>query len=273
LKRVLFVTYGGGHVNALLPVIQNLSRRRADVETHVLGLTTAASVLREAGVPFLGFKDVLRADDHVAIEHGRRLAAETPGQVDPEESLAYLGLSYADLVAQRGEQGARTAYAEKGRMAFLPITALERVFDRVQPDLVVSTNSPRGERASMVLARDVETPEGHSLRRFYDLKLERARSPLFALTWLIMHRIDAESPLYGITEDALHAGDMGLLITLSGIDETFAAGVHARHNYAHEDILFGRRFVDVFIDDDDPRKLTLDMARFHDVEAEQEPLP
>ena len=122
--------------------------------------------------------------------------------------------------------------------------------------------------ASIVLARDVETPEGHSLRRFYDLKLERARSPMFALSWLIMHRIDADSPLAGITEQALREGDMGLGITLSGIDETFAAAVHARYTYAHEDILFGQRFVDVFVDDHNPRKLTLDMTRFHDVEAE-----
>ena len=120
--------------------------------------------------------------------------------------------------------------------------------------------------ASVVLARDVETPEGHSLRRFYDLKLERARSPLFALTWLIMHRIDAESPLYGITEQDLRDGDMGLVITLSGIDETFAAAVHSRHSYVYEDILFGRRFVDLFIDESEPRKLTLDMTRFHEVE-------
>ncbi|HTA65600.1 MAG TPA: ion channel, partial [Xanthomonadaceae bacterium] len=121
--------------------------------------------------------------------------------------------------------------------------------------------------ASMVLARDVDTPDGHSLRRFYDLKLERARSPMFALSWLIMHHIDADSPLHGVSEEELRAGDMALLITLSGVDETFAAGVHARYNYAQEDILFGRRFVDVFVDDDDPRKLTLDMTRFHDVEA------
>jgi len=187
LKRVLFVTYGGGHVNALLPVIQNLSLRRADVETHVLGLTTAAPVLREAGVPFLGFKDVLRADDHVAIEHGRRLAAETPGQVDPEESLAYLGLSYADLVAQRGEQGARTAYAEKGRMAFLPITALERVFDRVQPDLVVSTNSPRGERASMVLARRRGIPAICVCDLWLGFELEWLAAPDYADRLLVMN--------------------------------------------------------------------------------------
>lgn len=153
MKRILFVTYGGGHVNALLPVIQRLRATRPDLELHVLGLTTAAPVLAAAGVPFLGFKDVLREDDVAAIEHGRRLAAATPGQIDPAETVAYLGLSYGDLVAQRGEEGARTAYADKGRMAFLPLTALGRIFDRVRPDLVVTTNSPRGERAAIVTAR------------------------------------------------------------------------------------------------------------------------
>jgi len=56
------------------------------------------------------------------------------------------------------------------------------------------------------------------------------------------------------------------VITLSGIDETFAAAVHSRYAYVHEDILFGRRFVDLFIDDSEPRKVTLDMTRFHEVE-------
>ena len=34
--------------------------------------------------------------------------------------------------------------------------------------------------ASVVLVRDEDTSDGHSLTRFYDLKLERARSPMFA---------------------------------------------------------------------------------------------
>lgn len=144
-------------------------------------------------------------------------------------------------------------------------------YDGVPTLMLRVANQRRGyileAAASMVLARDVETPEGHSLRRFYDLKLERARSPLFALSWLIMHRIDADSPLYGISEEEMRNGEMGLVITLSGIDETFAAAVHARYSYVHEDILFGRRFVDVFVNDTEPRKLTLDMDRFHDVEG------
>ncbi len=121
--------------------------------------------------------------------------------------------------------------------------------------------------ASLTLLRDVETSDGHSLRRFYDLKLERTRSPLFALTWQIMHRIDETSPLYGVTPQALKDGDMRLAVTLSGVDEIFAAGITARHTYAHEHIVFDQRFVDIFSDGDHPRHLYVDLARFHDVEA------
>jgi inward rectifier potassium channel len=124
--------------------------------------------------------------------------------------------------------------------------------------------------ASVVLVRDEETMDGHSLTRFYDLKLERSRSPLFALSWLIMHRIDESSPLYGVSAQAMQDGDMRLAVTLNGTDEIFAAGIHARHAYAHENILFGRRFVDIFSEGDHPRHLYLDLQRFHDHEPSGE---
>ncbi|MEO5625987.1 MAG: ion channel [Dokdonella sp.] len=121
--------------------------------------------------------------------------------------------------------------------------------------------------ASLVLIRDEETSDGHSLRRFHDLKLERARSPMFALSWMIMHRIDEASPLYGVTARAIEEGDMRLAVTISGVDETFAAGINARYNYSHEDILFERRFVDIFIEGEHRRHLYIDLDRFHDIET------
>jgi inward rectifier potassium channel len=120
--------------------------------------------------------------------------------------------------------------------------------------------------ASVVLVRDEETSDGHSLTRFYDLKLERARSPLFALTWQIMHRIDENSPLFGVTPQAMQDGDMRLAATLSGMDEVFAANITARHAYSYEDILFDRRFVDIFSEGDHPRHLYVDLDRFHDLQ-------
>ena len=123
--------------------------------------------------------------------------------------------------------------------------------------------------ASLSLVRDEETADGHRLTRFYELKLERARSPMFSLSWQIMHRIDENSPMYGLTEQAMKDGDMRLALTLSGVDETFAAAVTTRYSYAHENILFNRRFADVILDGDHPRHFYVDLDRFHDVE----PLP
>jgi inward rectifier potassium channel len=122
--------------------------------------------------------------------------------------------------------------------------------------------------ASLVLLRDEETADGHSLRRFHDLKLERARSPMFALSWQIMHRIDESSPLSGVTAQEVKDGDMRVAVTLSGVDEIFAAGITARHDYAHENILFDRRFVDIFSEGEHPRHLFVDLARFHDHEPD-----
>ena len=54
-------------------------------------------------------------------------------------------------------------------------------------------------RASLMLVRNEWTKEGTVMRRFYDLKLTRSHNPTFALTWTVMHPIDGESPLKGVT--------------------------------------------------------------------------
>ena len=120
--------------------------------------------------------------------------------------------------------------------------------------------------ASHVLIRDEETADGHSLRRFHDLKLERARSPVFALSWQIMHRIDETSPLYGVSARAIEEGDMRLGVSISGVDEIFAARITARYNYGHADILFERRFVDIFTEGEHPDHLYIHMDRFHELQ-------
>jgi inward rectifier potassium channel len=139
------------------------------------------------------------------------------------------------------------------------------------PTLMLRVANQRGSHileaaASLVLVRSERTIEGHTLRRFHELELERTRSPLFALTWLLMHRIDATSPLHGLALADIEADDMRLVVTLSGMDETFAASVTARHHYAHEDILFGHRFVDMFSEQGNARELHEDMRKFDLVE-------
>lgn len=157
MKRVLFVCYGSGHVRMVVPVARALQASgRAQVQ--VLALTTAAPVVREAGLPLLQFKDFVDAGDADALARGRELAASMGQVADPEETAAYLGQSYAELVADAGEEEAARRYAADGRQAFLPVRTLERILRRVRPDLVFVTNSPRAERAAALAARRLGIP-------------------------------------------------------------------------------------------------------------------
>lgn len=134
-----------------VPVARALhARGLADVQ--VLGLTTAAPVVREAGLPLLQVKDLVGPADAPALARGATLAAALGTVADPQESAAYLGLCYEELVAEVGEAEAAQRYAAKGRQAFLPVRLLQRVLRHVRPQLVVVTNSPRGERAAAIAA-------------------------------------------------------------------------------------------------------------------------
>lgn len=155
-RRVLLVAYGSGHVRMLIPVARALQDQ--GVAVQVLGLTTAAAVVRDAGLPLLQFKDFVQPGDEAALAYGERLLQQMGPVADADETRAYLGLSYADLVAERGEREAAEQYAQLGRQAFLPLNTLLRILQRVQPDAVVVTNSPRAERAAAVAARQLGIP-------------------------------------------------------------------------------------------------------------------
>ena len=116
----------------------------------------------------------------------------------------------------------------------------------------------------LTLARNETSAEGHAMRRFQDLKLARSRSPLFALTWTMMHPIDPYSPLHGATEASLREAEAEIIVTLSGIDETFSQTVHARYSFLAQDIRWNRRFADVLTTLADGRR-AVDYRRFDDV--------
>ena len=99
-----------------------------------------------------------------------------------------------------------------------------------------------------LLLDEVVSPEGHSLRRLCDLKLVRSETPMLALTWLVMHKIDENSPLYHWSEadfDKLNHQETRFFVTLTGLDETVSQTIHTRHIYTLDKIIWNMRFVDV----------------------------
>jgi len=139
-------------------------------------------------------------------------------------------------------------------------------FDGV-PTLMFRAANQRGNQIldaeiTLTVARNLTTREGIRMRRFEELRPVRDRTSLFALSWTVMHRIDETSPLHGLTTDEWHDDQIEVIALLSGVDETLADRIYARHSYVFHEIHHDHRFVDVLSVANGRR--IVDLTRFHD---------
>jgi inward rectifier potassium channel len=146
--------------------------------------------------------------------------------------------------------------------------AVVRPFDGV-PTLMFRVGNQRHNsileaRVRVTLLQDEQSVEGDAMRRFHDLRLVRSQTPVFALTWTVMHPIDARSPLAGRTAAELEKVNGQVLVTLTGLDETFGQIVHTRHSYGIGDIRWNMRFVDIVGPEEDGER-AIDYTRFHEI--------
>lgn len=127
------------------------------------------------------------------------------------------------------------------------------------------------ERQSWILEAQVNvslvvseiTEEGQAMRRFYKLPLFRNQSSLFALTWTVMHPINENSPLYGVTLEEMQEKEMEILITITGIDQTVSDNIHAHYSYIPTEILWNHKFVDILSKTRNGKR-SVDYSCFHD---------
>jgi inward rectifier potassium channel len=119
-------------------------------------------------------------------------------------------------------------------------------------------------RAKLRLIRNETTAEGLEIRRLYDLKLIREQHPIFSLGWSIMHVIDESSPLFGQDAESLNKTKAGLILTMSGVDETTSQIMHSRHMYTADAIRWHYKYVDLLSTDEEGIH-HVDFAKFHDI--------
>ena len=113
--------------------------------------------------------------------------------------------------------------------------------------------------------RDEPLVEGGDFRYFYHLKLHFDRLAMFPAALTLRHVIDEQSPLYGATPESLKASRAILIVSVVGIDPVISAAVQTQRDYLPADILFDRRFVEIYTSHGDG-KLTVDYGHLHDTE-------
>jgi inward rectifier potassium channel len=116
----------------------------------------------------------------------------------------------------------------------------------------------------VVFLRQETTVEGESIRRIYDLPMTRNRSAMFVLSWTAVHHIVEGSPLFGQTHDSLADCQPEIVVSITGLDETFSQTIHARHTYELDEIVWGARFADVLVLHPDGSR-SVDYAHFDEV--------
>ena len=96
----------------------------------------------------------------------------------------------------------------------------------------------------MIVMEDLNG-EKHN-RRFYRLPLEASSIHFMPLTWTIVHTIDEESPIAGMSIQDLRTANAELLILVKAFDDTFGQTVMQRHSYACSELIWGGKFIRAF---------------------------
>ncbi|MHA6685336.1 hypothetical protein [Mesorhizobium sp. A556] len=122
--EILFASYGGGHVTMLesvfregtalesmeqgghVTMLESVFRRMTEegFNSAYLALTTAQKYLAARQQPYFGYVNFPEANDPAVLAAGERLrgSQEVAGPVPWNESIAYHGLNFLDLVAVHG---------------------------------------------------------------------------------------------------------------------------------------------------------------------------
>jgi inward rectifier potassium channel len=179
---------------------------------------------------------------------------------------SFAGLLYAAVIT--GLLFARFS-RPRARLLFADVLTVARHDGRKTLSVRVANarhNYIANATAKLWVMRDEVTIEGRQLRSFHELRLVRSENPSFFLSWLVLHVIDEQSPLYDLTAADFEASDVSFVLSIQGRDETSTQDLHARETFTWGQVRWNMRYVDIFVESDG--KLLIDYTLFHDVEPD-----
>jgi inward rectifier potassium channel len=100
-------------------------------------------------------------------------------------------------------------------------------------------------KVSLNLIWNEKTKEGIPISRFKTLWVENRHTPMFALSWMIHHKVNGDSPLDGKSIAELKENGAAIVATITGIDGTLSQNIYGQVTYYPDQILEGRQFADM----------------------------
>ena len=105
---------------------------------------------------------------------------------------------------------------------------------------------------------------GKTVYKFYDLNLERNHVESLPMNWTVVHPLTSDSPLYDFTREDMKKADLEIYVSIRAFDDVYSNIVQQRTSYTWEEILFGRKFVQMYRESDDGKTTIVELQRLHE---------
>ncbi|MBS1662752.1 MAG: transporter [Bacteroidetes bacterium] len=108
--------------------------------------------------------------------------------------------------------------------------------------------------------------------RYYELSLERTKVENLVMNWTVVHPIDENSPLNGLSYNDMVAADVEIYVLIRGFDDIYSSIVQQRTSYTYHEIRVNRKFLPMYRESEDGRTTILELQKLNDYEELTETL-
>ena len=157
MKKIFMTCYGGGHAEIIKEVYKNLINI-PDIEITILALTTSKYKFEQEKIPYKLITDYYNEKEEKFIyELGENFCTtnDIDTSIGKDETYLYHGYALYELEKKYSKEKIKEGFKKFGRAIFLPIQFMERVLKNENPNLVITTNSPRYEKAALIAAKNL----------------------------------------------------------------------------------------------------------------------
>jgi inward rectifier potassium channel len=187
--------------------------------------------------------------------HQTGLAADVVSAIESIVGLFGLALAASLMFARFSNPATRIIFSDQAVIA---------PYDGITGFMVRIINGRNNELVGVAAVVTLSFIGKDGKRDFATLKLERDSVQTFPLNWTIVHPIEPDSPLYGMSMEDLYKANAEFVVNISATDQDLSKTVYARSSYKDGEIVKGR-FVNI-IETDEEGTVYIDPKRVSEIE-------
>jgi inward rectifier potassium channel len=108
--------------------------------------------------------------------------------------------------------------------------------------------------------------DGKRVNKFFTLPLEIDKINSLALSWTIVHPINQDSPLWGMTEEELLKSKIEIIPSIKAFDDHYSNTVLQRTSYTGMELIYGAKFLPAFYRSEDGSHTLLELDKLNSFE-------